>query len=155
MPERETSANIIHLPTRWLDAIRATAGPELNYHIVTVTLFDGRRFEGVVVDNGCITRVIGAKGVPFRAEDIRDVVAPYDKWVRLTGKWAREVVEMPETGMGYTVVSVQLHDGRQFDQVVINSGFITKVRGYERVPFQEDEISSMTVTNEKWNWSRE
>ena len=36
-----------------------------------------------------------------------------------------------ETGIGYQVVSVELKDGRHFDQAVASEGCIITVRGYE------------------------
>lgn len=59
---------------------------------------------------------------------------------------------VPETGMGYWVASVFLSDGRKFDQVVIDSGCITRVRGFEEIPFVEPEIAEIKVTHDKWNW---
>jgi hypothetical protein len=37
--------------------------------------------------------------------------------------------ELPESGMDYTVVRLVLKDGRTFDHVVIDSGFLSRVRG--------------------------
>ena len=56
-----------------------------------------------------------------------------------------------ETGMGYWVVTVHLKDGRIFEQVVVNSGYITKIRGYDEIPFDEAEIDHFLVTHAKWN----
>ena len=57
--------------------------------------------------------------------------------------------------MGYYVVSVILQDGRKFDQVVIDSGYIAKVRGYKDIPFQESDIREIKVTHDKWDWDAE
>jgi hypothetical protein len=57
-----------------------------------------------------------------------------------------------ETGIGYQVVSVQLKDGRFFDQVVAGEGCIIEVRGYEEIPFVPDEVSSVTVNHKRWNF---
>ena len=64
-------------------------------------------------------------------------------------------MSLSETGMGYQVVSVFLADGRKFDQVVIDSGHITRVRGYQEIPFDESEIAEIKVTHDKWNWKEE
>jgi hypothetical protein len=45
------------------------------------------------------------------------------------GKWAEVVKRLPETGMGYTVVSVTLRDARHFDQAVVDSGYLARIRG--------------------------
>ena len=71
------------------------------------------------------------------------------------GKWAETVKRLPETGMGYTVVSVTLRDGRHFDQAVVDSGYLARVRGLAEVPFTEDDIAEITATHAKWDWSKE
>lgn len=38
-------------------------------------------------------------------------------------------------GLGYTLVSVELHSGRIFDPAVLSEGCIIQVRGYEDIPF--------------------
>ena len=146
--------NELQLPAKWIDEIRAKAGPELDYHSVTVTLADGRAFDATV-DGDRITRVKNTSGVPFLAEDIVSIRTPYERMLRLTGRWARQIVALPETGMGYTVATVTLRDGRQFEQAVIGSGFITQIRGHDSIPFREDEIASIEPTHAKWDWSRE
>ncbi len=60
-------------------------------------------------------------------------------FIQLSEKWAPVLLAQGETGMGYYVVSVILQDGRKFNQVVIDSGYITKVRGYKDIPFQESD----------------
>ena len=48
---------------------------------------------------------------------------------------AEHLKNAEETGFGYQVVSVQLKDGRIFEQVVISEGCIIEVRGYKEIPF--------------------
>lgn len=57
-----------------------------------------------------------------------------------------------ETGMGYHIVSVELKDGRQFDQVVASEGCIIEVRGYEEIPFAPEEVASVIVNHKRWNF---
>jgi hypothetical protein len=75
--------------------------------------------------------------------------------LRLSEKWAPQLMSQPETGMGYQVVTVELLDGRHFEQVVVDSGYITKIRGHSDIPFREDEIASLTVTHQKWDWTKD
>jgi hypothetical protein len=74
------------------------------------------------------------------------------KPIALSKKWARYLASLPETGMGYQVVSLILKDGRKFDQVVIDSGYVTRVRGYDEVPFAESDIAEIKITHDKWDW---
>jgi hypothetical protein len=68
------------------------------------------------------------------------------------GKWMERVKALPETGMGYTIASVTLRDGRRFGQVVIDSGILSRVRGRPDIPFSEDDIAEITSTHERWDW---
>jgi hypothetical protein len=77
------------------------------------------------------------------------------KPVPLSREWASRLRVLPETGMGYQVVSVTLNDGRKFEQVVIDSGFITRVRGYTDIPFAASDITEITVTHDKWDWKED
>jgi hypothetical protein len=63
-----------------------------------------------------------------------------------------QLTQTKETGIGYLVVSVELKDGRSFDQVAISEGCIIEVRGFKKVPFEGKDIASMQVTHETWNF---
>jgi hypothetical protein len=66
-----------------------------------------------------------------------------------SGKWQAKLRQLGETGMGYTVVAVTLNDGRKFDQAVIDSGYISRIRGLPDIPFTEDDVASIIATHEK------
>jgi hypothetical protein len=57
-----------------------------------------------------------------------------------------------ETGIGYQVISVELKDGRCFDQVIASEGCIIEVRGYKEIPFAPDEVESVSVNHKRWNF---
>jgi hypothetical protein len=57
----------------------------------------------------------------------------------------------PETGMGYWIAAVYLRDGRIFQQVLIEAGYVTKARGEIGIPFTEVDIDHLVVTHEKWD----
>ena len=73
--------------------------------------------------------------------------------ISLSDKWVMGLVRKPETGMGYQVISVVLKDGSRFDQAVVIEGQITEIRGYDDVPFCEDQIAEIILTHEKWNFN--
>jgi hypothetical protein len=72
-----------------------------------------------------------------------------------SNKWISTVRSLPETGMGYAVVKIVLSDGREFDQAVVDSGYLLLVRGLPIVPFSEGEIAQIIATHEKWDWRTE
>lgn len=57
-----------------------------------------------------------------------------------------------ETGIGYQVISVELKNGRSFDQVLASEGCIIEVRKYKEIPFGSDDIASVKVTHKRWNF---
>ena len=75
--------------------------------------------------------------------------------VKLSAKWAKELISKPETGMGYQIVSIVLKDGRKFNQVAIVEGIVAEIRGLKDIPFNEDDISQIIVTHEKWDFNAE
>ena len=64
-------------------------------------------------------------------------------------------MNQPETGMGYQIVSVVLRDGTRYDQVVVDSGYITQIKGFKRIPFSEEDIQEIIVTHDKWDFDAE
>ena len=57
-----------------------------------------------------------------------------------------------ETGIGYQVISVELINGRSFDQVATSEGCIIEVRGYTEIPFSAEDIASVSVNHKRWNF---
>ena len=69
-------------------------------------------------------------------------------------RWVDYLNSTPETGMGYWIATVTTNDGRIFERVVINGGFITQDCGYEHVPFHADEIKDIEITHDKSEFSK-
>ena len=67
-------------------------------------------------------------------------------------RFANFFQEQPESGMGYWVTDVVLKDGRVAKQAVVDSGYITKIKGMLTIPFEEGDIDYFVVTHEKWDW---
>jgi hypothetical protein len=57
-----------------------------------------------------------------------------------------------ETGPGYHVVSVTLKNGKHFDQVVTSEGCVIHVRGHKDVPFAPDDVATVGVNSQPWNF---
>ena len=69
--------------------------------------------------------------------------------IPLSDKWVPVLLAQPETGMGYQIASVFLHDGRRFDHVTITQGVITQVGGKKEIPFKEEDIADIRVTHSR------
>jgi len=57
-----------------------------------------------------------------------------------------------QTGPGYQIVSVELKDGRRFEQVVASEGCIIAVRGHAEIPFEFHEVATVKVNHKHWNF---
>ena len=66
-----------------------------------------------------------------------------------------QLKDSAETGIGYQVISVELKDGRCFDQVVVSEGCIIEVRGYREIPFSVNDVASISVNHNRWNFRDE
>jgi hypothetical protein len=67
--------------------------------------------------------------------------------LKLTAKWAPILMSQPETGRGFQIATVFLRDGRQFDRVMIDSGYLTMVGESRTIPFEEADIERIVVNH--------
>jgi len=72
------------------------------------------------------------------------VLIPPESVAQLRGK--------EEAGIGYQIVSVELKDGRRFDQAIVSEGCIIQVRGYDDIPFAPHEVAFVAVNHRDWNF---
>ena len=54
--------------------------------------------------------------------------------------------------MGYQIVSIVLRNGIRYDQVVVDSGCITKIKGITVISFTDEDILEIIVTHDKWDF---
>ena len=66
--------------------------------------------------------------------------------LQLSDKWGPRLAQQPETGMGYQIATVVLSNGRRFNDVLIQEGSITRIKGLTVIPFAESEIIDIIVT---------
>jgi hypothetical protein len=74
--------------------------------------------------------------------------------VQLPPETAQLLKREKETGFGYQVASVELSDGRHFDQVVISEGCVIAVRGFAEVPFALGDVVKVQVNHKRWNFRK-
>ncbi len=74
---------------------------------------------------------------------------------QLSLKMGAGLISKPEAGMGYQIVSIILKNGMRYDQAVIESGFVTRIRNHKTIPFTEEEIAKIIVTHDKWDFTVE
>jgi hypothetical protein len=57
--------------------------------------------------------------------------------------------------MVYQVVTIGTRDDKVFPQAIVDSGYVSRIRGLNIIPFTEEEIEEITVTHDKWEWKNE
>jgi hypothetical protein len=72
--------------------------------------------------------------------------------VPIPSRFVERLRQARETGIGYQVVSVELKDGRSFDQVVTSECCIIQVRGHKEIPFAAEDVASVSVNHKHWNF---
>jgi len=72
----------------------------------------------------------------------------------LSSDHSSQLAMLPETGMGYQIVTIRTKDGHKFERVaVIDSAFVAKVYGFDDVPFAAGDIELIELTHDKWDFS--
>jgi hypothetical protein len=69
----------IEVPERWAKLAQNAPEAGMGYFIATVRVDTGEVFTHVVFDSGFITEVPGYAGIPFRGEQIADIIVTNDK----------------------------------------------------------------------------
>lgn len=67
-------------------------------------------------------------------------------------RFRAQLLAEKETGMGYWVVDVVLNSGETVKQVVVDSGYFTRAKGFEKLPFNAEQVRELKVTHEKWQF---
>lgn len=72
---------LLELPLKWVMQLRDLPESGMSYQIITVSLVDGRRFEGVPYCAGYIdlSGLPECQVMPFSVSDISDVVLTHDR----------------------------------------------------------------------------
>ena len=74
---------------------------------------------------------------------------------KLADSWCEKLLTQGETGMGYQIVSIILNNGKRYDKVIVDSGYIARIKGLNNIPFTENEITEIEVTHDKWDFNKE
>lgn len=71
--------------------------------------------------------------------------------MQLPESWASSLIQQPESGMSYQVLTISLRDGRRFERVVCVGGLID-LGGCEAFlsnPFRSSDIVGVVVTHDR------
>lgn len=71
---------LVPLAPETIDQLKQEKETGLGYQVVAVELKDGRRYEQVVISEGCIIAVRGHYDVPFTFDEIETVGVNHKRW---------------------------------------------------------------------------
>jgi hypothetical protein len=71
---------LIPIPREHVDILRRHRETGMGYHVVSVTLKNGKHFEQVVTSEGYVIQVRGHKDVPFSSDDVAAIDVNHKTW---------------------------------------------------------------------------
>lgn len=71
---------VITLSAKWVSELANKPETGMGYQVVSVILLDGRRFDQVAVVEGTIAEIRGLDGIPFKEDQIAQIILTHDKW---------------------------------------------------------------------------
>ena len=75
--------------------------------------------------------------------------------ITLPKRWSDFLLQQPETGMDYHVVSIMLDDGTRIEDVaIINASIVGEIRNQPNCTFDPEKIIKMEVTHHRWPFQR-
>ena len=73
-------SNMINLSDSWGPKLVAQGETGMGYQIATIVLKNGFSFNQAVIVGRHITKIRGIEQIPFKEEDIRDIIVTHKKW---------------------------------------------------------------------------
>jgi hypothetical protein len=74
---------------------------------------------------------------------------PFHRQFRLGERWATVLLGESETGMGYQVATIKLHDGRCFEHVTIVDSAVSGLPQQIAEHLTEADVASITITHRR------
>jgi len=71
---------MIKLPEEWIDFLISKPETGMGYQVVSVVLKSGDIFKQAVVQEGYITQIRTYVEIPFKTEDISEIILTHEKW---------------------------------------------------------------------------
>jgi hypothetical protein len=71
---------MVDIPDNLLKELILKPETGMGYQVVNVILKDGRQINRVVVVDGKITKIRGMDTIPFKSEDIHQIILTHQKW---------------------------------------------------------------------------
>jgi hypothetical protein len=74
------ATNMLKIPEKFIKELNDAGETGMDYQIVSIVLKDGRRFNQVSIVGGRIGHIRGMDNIPFKEDDIDQIIVTHDKW---------------------------------------------------------------------------
>jgi hypothetical protein len=71
---------LVPIPNEHATILKRHKETGIGYHVVSVTLKNGKHFDQVVASEGCVIQVRGHRDVPFSPEEVAAVDVNHKRW---------------------------------------------------------------------------
>jgi hypothetical protein len=71
---------LVQIPHEHASILKRHRETGIGYHVVSVTLKNGKHFDQVITSEGCVIQVRGHRDVPFSPEDVAAVDVNHKRW---------------------------------------------------------------------------
>ncbi|MGH7239687.1 MAG: hypothetical protein ACREHG_06430 [Candidatus Saccharimonadales bacterium] len=70
---------MLKLSDKWIPVLTSQPETGMGYQIASVILRDGRKYHRVMIVGGYITRVVDSDDIPFRDEEIQEIIVTHER----------------------------------------------------------------------------
>lgn len=71
---------MLQLSDKWGPVLASQPETGMGYQVASIILKDGSRYDQVLIEAGCITRIRALDDVPFDEDQIAEIVVTHDRW---------------------------------------------------------------------------
>lgn len=71
---------MLQLSDKWGPKLTSQPETGMGYQVVSIVLKDGTRWNQALVEAGHVTRIKGLSLIPFREDQIADIIITHEKW---------------------------------------------------------------------------
>jgi hypothetical protein len=71
---------MLQLSSKWGPVLVSQPETGMGYQVVSIILKDGSRYDQALIEAGCITRIRGLEEIPFKENQIAEIIVTHDKW---------------------------------------------------------------------------
>ncbi|MGH2644691.1 MAG: hypothetical protein ACRDE2_12130 [Chitinophagaceae bacterium] len=71
---------MLKLSNKWSKILISQLETGMGYQVASIILKDGKRYDQAVIVGGVITKIHNMASIPFKEEDIKEILVTHEKW---------------------------------------------------------------------------